>query len=67
MTLRGLTKSMQCKVVEGFRQCLAKGMPSIEASDPRFSTLRVLSKGMRYILPMKTGTRAFSSGSAKCT
>ena len=47
----------------GFWHCLAKGMQSIVTSDPMFSTLRVLSKGMHCILPMKKGTRAFSSGS----
>ena len=50
--MRGLTKSMQCWVVEGFRQGLTKSMQFIVTSDMRFSTLRDLSKSMHCIVPM---------------
>ena len=63
MTLRSLTKSMQCWVVEGFRQDLNKSVQFIVTSDMRFSTLRDLSKSMHCIVPMKKSSRAFSSGS----
>ena len=63
LPLRGLTKSMQCWVVEGFRQSLTKCMQFIVTSDRRLSTLRDRSKSMHCIVPMKNGSRAFSSGS----
>ena len=63
MTLKGLTKSMQCRVVEDFRQGLTKSMQFIVTCDMRFSTLRDLSKSMHCIVPIKKSSRAFSSGS----
>ena len=63
LTLRGLTKSMHCWVVEGFRQGLTKSMQFIVTSDRRFSTLRGLAKSVHRIVPMKNGSGAFSSGS----
>ena len=63
MTLRSLTKSMQCWVVDGFRQGLNKSMQFIVTSDMKFSTLRDLSKSMHCFVPMKKSSRAFSSGS----
>ena len=62
LTLRGLTKSMQCWVFEGFRQGLTKSMQFIVTSDMRFSTLRGMSKSMHCIVLMKKSSRAFSSG-----
>ena len=63
LTLSGLTKSMYCWVVEGFRQGLTKSMQFIVTSDRRFSTMSGLSKSMHCIVLMKKGSRAFSSGS----
>ena len=63
LPLRGLTKRMQCWVVEGFRQSLTKSMQFIGTSDRRFSTLRDLSKSIYCIVTMNNGSRAFSSGS----
>ena len=62
LTPRGLTKSMQCWVVGGFRQGLTKSIQFIVTSDLRFSTLMDLSKSMHCIVPMKKSSRAFSSG-----
>ena len=61
--MKGLTKSMHCWVVEGFRQGLTKSMHFIVTSDRRFSTLRGLTKSMHPIVTMKKGSIAFSSGS----
>ena len=63
LTLRGLTKRKHCCVIEGFRQGLTKSMQFIVTSDRRFSALRDLSKIMQCIVPMKRGSRAFSSRS----
>ena len=56
----GLTKSMQCWVVDGFRQGLTKSKLFIVTSDRGFSTLRDLSKSMNCFVPMEKGSRSFS-------
>ena len=60
LTLKGLTESVQCWVVEGFRQGLTKSMQFIVTCDMWFSTLRDLSKSMHCIVPMKMCSSVFS-------